>query len=162
MRTSHLGFTFIELSFVLLIVSALALLCVSQFVLYEKYEAKTTTQTLFSTLQYARSEAIKRNQTVSVCPSSDFEHCHSHWSNGYLVFIGSDKQNIVPQSILRIEKLKAGVTVKSQGLTVIKYSGDGRILTRGTIHINSHDTPPQKIVLYDSGRARIESACPIV
>src|ERR1700686_3666775 len=44
---------------------------------------------LLGDLQFARSEAIKEGQTVSVCVSSDGVSClpaNSAWNNGWIVF----------------------------------------------------------------------------
>lgn len=46
---------------------------------------------LVSTLHLARSEAVTRNAVVSVCPSTDSEHCGGeHWEQGWIAFLDHD------------------------------------------------------------------------
>jgi type IV fimbrial biogenesis protein FimT len=45
-------------------------------------------------LQLARSEAIKRNRFVVLCPSSDGASCiadYTQWAKGYIVFVDVDR-----------------------------------------------------------------------
>ncbi|MFN4262141.1 MAG: GspH/FimT family pseudopilin [Thioalkalivibrionaceae bacterium] len=44
----------------------------------QKTDAVNTVQT---TLQFARSEAVKRNQTISVCASTDAATCNADWTD---------------------------------------------------------------------------------
>ncbi|MCX4187242.1 GspH/FimT family protein [Methylophaga sp. OBS4] len=45
--------------------------------------------TLVVLIYLARSEAIKRNQVVTICKSADKQNCGGNWSDGWIVF--SDK-----------------------------------------------------------------------
>jgi type IV fimbrial biogenesis protein FimT len=47
----------------------------------------STVNEMVASLQYARTEAIARNRTVSLCPSADGASCSgSEWSVGWIVF----------------------------------------------------------------------------
>ncbi len=147
------GFSVIEVLFVLAIMSILLVLSLNGlFVNVQSQKNQRITAQLFHTLQWARTEAIKRNKTINVCGSFDNQHCSSDWSNGYMVFIEH-----TPIQTLRSEKIEPGLSIHSGNQTVIKYSGDGRCLSRGSITIGSLPKKTQKIVIYDSGRARIQS-----
>ncbi len=41
---------------------------------------------LVAMIYLARSEAIKRNQVVTVCKSSDKQHCGGNWTDGWMMF----------------------------------------------------------------------------
>jgi type IV fimbrial biogenesis protein FimT len=41
---------------------------------------------LYTSLYLARSEAVKRNQTVTICKSSNALTCTGDWSSGWLMF----------------------------------------------------------------------------
>ncbi|MBS0289914.1 MAG: GspH/FimT family protein [Proteobacteria bacterium] len=150
------GLSLISLMITLALTSLFFTLSSGYFFLGEKYLVYKTTQQIFELLQWTRSEAIKRNQLTAVCGTTDFKQCSQHWSIGFMAFIiePSSLNNI---QILRIEKNDDRISVKSNQ-PVIKYSSDGRCFSRTTLKIRGKHTPNQKIVIYDSGRARIASS----
>lgn len=93
----------------------------------QKHTASTTTSRLFHHLAFARSEAIKRNKIVTISPKE----------NGYMISSGQD---------ILLQEETTPLTFNA-----IHYTPEGRSLTRTTIKIAQN----QKIVIYDSGRARI-------
>lgn len=154
------GFTLIEITIVLLIISLLAFLSVPSFTkLLNQNAAKTTTQKIFHFLHFARLEAIKRNDTVVVCGSLNLESCHNDWSKGLIAFIDNNHNHIFDEKdvLLRANKLgNKKIHIDLGNTTIIKYTGDGHCLTRCSIAITADKQPISSIVLYDSGRARIE------
>jgi len=48
------------------------------------------TNTLVTAVNYARSEAVKRGEIVSICASDGASGCGSDWSNGWLVYLNPD------------------------------------------------------------------------
>jgi len=48
------------------------------------------TNTLVTAVNYARSEAVKRGEIVSICASGGESGCGGDWSDGWLVFLNSD------------------------------------------------------------------------
>ncbi|MBN9287764.1 MAG: hypothetical protein BGO43_10365 [Gammaproteobacteria bacterium 39-13] len=148
------GFSFIEI-FIILAITAI-LFCMSCGVfnpLLEHYLSQSATSTLFHHLQFARSEAIKRNQIIAICPSQDFQYCTHSWSNSYMIFIAQKNFPINADSLLRIVKVPSSVNI-SANHPIIKYNGNGRSLSRNTLTVSSQKII-EKIVIYDSGRARI-------
>jgi type IV fimbrial biogenesis protein FimT len=83
------GFTVIELMIVVAVIGIL--LAVGLPGLQDTISRVTTNsqaKTLMASLNFARSEAIKRGTTVTVCASSSGVDCASNvWSDGWLVFI---------------------------------------------------------------------------
>lgn len=70
---------------VVAIIAAIAIPNLSAFVASTKVSAQAND--LVAAVSYARSEAVKRNNTVSVCPSTNGSTCASgsNWSGGWLV-----------------------------------------------------------------------------
>lgn len=109
---------------------------------------------IFHALQWARSEAIKRNTTITICGSSDFHHCQTNWRQGFIVFIDHKKG---PTHVLYSDKNSGLTDIHSGQLKSFKFYGDGRCLTRGTIYLNTPKSV-SRIVINDSGRIKIDSS----
>jgi len=60
---------------------------------------------LHAALNVARSEAVKRNDNVSVCRSSNGTSCTGNWEDGWLVFVDADSDGSVDvgDDILRVQ-----------------------------------------------------------
>lgn len=149
------GYSFIEILITLTIISLLLHLGCGAFgSLLDRYHSESVASSLFQHLQFARTEAIKRNRIVSLCPSLDFQYCTHDWTSQYMVFIAQENFPIRSENLLRTIKIPNSVRITSTNQAIIKYNGDGRSLSRSTISISMQKIK-EKIVIYDSGRARI-------
>jgi len=86
------GFTLVELLVTIVILGLLAFFGVpSTQAMIAGNRATTQSNELVSTLLLARSEAIRRNQPVSVCPSTDGVSCtgNGNWNVGWITFVDS-------------------------------------------------------------------------
>lgn len=111
------------------------------------------TQIIFHHIQYAKSEAIKRNQVMAVCGSFDGQTCDGGWPSHLLV------QNAITHEILRTYAFKHPIDIalfSSVSQNAFQFAPTGRALARGHFEIKS-DTQLDKIIIYNSGRARIET-----
>lgn len=111
--------------------------------LQEKKKQKTTLISLFHVLQYARQEAIYRNNIVQV----GIGPC------GIEVFIENEPTHKkIPLRTLQGELFNSISSNQPHGF---KFLADGRCATPGTISFRSPKGLNYKIVINDSGRSRI-------
>lgn len=83
----HKGFTIIELLVALTVIAVIAALATPSFKdSIDRNRTTSTLQDLGSSLKYARSEAVGRSSTVTICASSDQATCTGTWSQGWIVF----------------------------------------------------------------------------
>ncbi len=88
------GFTLIELMVTLAIAAILLTIGIPSFRdLMIKSRLSGQVQEFFGTLNFARSEAIKRGNFVSVCKSADGSQCGGNWSDGWIVFANNDNDS---------------------------------------------------------------------
>jgi Tfp pilus assembly protein FimT len=72
--------------------------------------SQNTANSLIASLKFIRSEAVKRNATISLCAtsSSTFAACGSAWATGWFMFIdvnGNGTYDSATDTILRINSL---------------------------------------------------------
>jgi type IV fimbrial biogenesis protein FimT len=85
---------------------------------------------MLTALYLARSEAVKRNQPVSVCRSSDGASCTGNWEDGWIVFSNADSDNSVDSGVDEVirsyESLPEGHGIEgSVGTDALTYFADG-------------------------------------
>src|SRR5882672_8009034 len=87
------GYTLVEVLVAMTIVSILAAIAIPSFK-YVTTSNRITTQVnrLLGDMQFARAEAIKQGQFVTVCVSSDGTSCTGsvNWQNGWIVFMDTN------------------------------------------------------------------------
>lgn len=93
--TPNLGFTLLELLVTLSIAAILVSLAVPMMTDTNKRQSVKSLQREFhNALVYARTEALTRNQVVSICASSDGTSCStSGWAGGWLIFLDTSADN---------------------------------------------------------------------
>jgi len=82
------GFTLIELIMTMLIAGVLIGISIygwQHFVITNQQTA--TINRLIGEIYFARSEAIKRNVNVVLCPSADRQHCGGQWNDSHIISI---------------------------------------------------------------------------
>lgn len=106
---------------------------------------------LLGDLQYARSEAIKEGQTVSVCVSTNGTTCASGstaWQNGWLVFADKNGNGSIDNAtdvILRVQPAFPGndTLVANNSISFVTFNREGFAagLANGTL-ITLHAATP--------------------
>ena len=109
---------------------------------------------LLGDLQFARSEAIKEGQAVTVCPSTNQTQCanSSAWQSGWIVFsdVNNNQTVAAASNILRV---KTGFTSTPQdtftsdnGMTFVTFNREGfaapfPVTAAGYVTFTLHTTP---------------------
>ncbi|MEE9327865.1 MAG: GspH/FimT family pseudopilin [Cocleimonas sp.] len=129
------GFTLLELMITVVIAGILASMAVPSFSqAIQNNRMSTQINELLATLNYARSEAIKRNINVSVCKSNNGTTCGVvNWKDGWLVFVDTDADGVVDgEDVLRVHKGLSGgnsmaYSVTNTSDTFVSYESSGEV-----------------------------------
>ena len=90
------GVTLFEMLFALVVLSILATLALPDFkTLADNRKAKMTLESLAGAISLARTRAIMSGITVTICPSSQGQHCERDWLEGSLVFADRNADRVV-------------------------------------------------------------------
>jgi type IV fimbrial biogenesis protein FimT len=138
---TEFGMTLVEL---LVTVTLVAILLV---VGLPSYQSITTTNrmaaemnALISDLQYARGEAVKEGQPVTMCASSNGTACSNstNWANGWLIFSDANGNRSVNtgEAVLRIQSaLGSTDTLTSSSLQAVTFNRNGFSSNAGSIKL---------------------------
>jgi type IV fimbrial biogenesis protein FimT len=123
-RLQH-GFTIIEILLVIVIMGIMATIAAPSFVTFTSgQKVKTASFDVYAALMFARSEAIKRRQCVTVAPASTTD-----WNQGWTVSLGGTSAGCAAVStLLRTQDSLSGVLIPiPPGAAEIVYRLDGRL-----------------------------------
>jgi len=173
MRTQT-GFTLIELMVTIAVVAILLTVGVPSFrSLTQNNRMATQANELMAALTLARSEAVKRGASVTVCSSTDQASCagSNNWATGWIVFADSDADATVDggDTIVRTWAALTGgstlstggggatsITFQSSGLTNLGANVAFALSTSGCTGTNA-----RTITVIQTGRATAAAvACP--
>lgn len=167
-KTDTRGFTLLEL-LIALAVSAILMTSAlpSLSGLIQRNRLETARHAFITALAFAKTEAIKRNTDVSLCPSRDGAHClpTGDWQYGWIAFEDRD-ENREPESgepiLRRHGPLTSGITlISSNSRRVITFQplGTAGGSNATFIFCDQHaDITPLKAVLSIAGRVRWQAA----
>lgn len=126
-RSRQRGFTLLELLVTLAVAGlliAFAVPAMRTFIQNNRQDAEA--DSLISSLDFARSEAVKRDEDVEVCASTDGATCSNSttWQTGWIV------QTVSNPTVLRVKPaLSGGNTLSgafnSAGVTQVTFQGSG-------------------------------------
>ena len=129
----HSGFTLTELLATLAVsgvVMSMALPSLSG--LMNDEQRASSVNELVTTLHLARSAAITRNQTVTVCASNDKLTCQGKaWENGWIAFVDSnlDRRPDSPELLNVGTAASADITIRSAEFQpYLSYRANGQIM----------------------------------
>ena len=154
------GFTLIELLVTISIAGVLAGLTAPSFSDAIKNNRMTTQfNELLSFLSYARSEAVKRNISVTVCKSNTGNSCGGEWHNGWIVFVDNDNDGTVDATdeVIRKHKALTADTTLKFSRNRVTYRNEGLAIgfTGKFILCDSRGDDDRKaLVVSNTGRVR--------
>ncbi len=138
-KNSNRGFTLIEMMITIAIAAILLTVAVPSFQHSMRGNRLTTeANELFSAMSLARSEAIKRGTSITVCASSDQSACSNstNWATGWIVFVdknadlsrdGTDCGTAAADDcLLKVQGALKGDAVLTGSTTFVTYNANGR------------------------------------
>jgi type IV fimbrial biogenesis protein FimT len=172
MHRRSLGLTLIELLMVLVIIAVTLTLGAPQLDrLIQKNRIESISRDLLGSINLARSEAIMRRASVSICPSAMWQTgeatCTGSYQDGWIVFSNvnrDDQVDVATDDVIRVyAALPEGYAVANRLATRavtkrITYRADGSSYRNLTLQVCSPDgrIPSMSIVLNIVGRARLD------
>ncbi len=131
------GFSLAEMMATIAIAAVTATLAVpSMKNLVDDGQRTTGTNKLISTLHAARSVAITRNEQVTICASSDAEHCNNaQWQDGWIYFVdhNHDRHVDTGDEVLGAVNGIADITILSQDFErFLAFRPNGQIMVDTT------------------------------
>jgi type IV fimbrial biogenesis protein FimT len=148
---SSAGFTLIELLTVITVVAVLFAIGMPSYrYVTNANRISGEVNALLGDMQYARSEAIKEGQTVTVCSSTNATTCSNQtsWRNGWIVFTdvnGNGAVDALNDTILRVQPaFPPGDTFNAnQGAKWVSFNREGFALgLNNTVTITLHAVVP--------------------
>lgn len=131
-RKLNTGFTLIEAIVALVVAGVLLGIAVPSMRNFLQDSRMTSyTNDLVASLSFARSEAIKRGTTLSLCPSNDGTSCsNSDWDLGWIVFTDGGVVGTVDagDTILRVQQALDG-RLTLTGPNSLSYQGSGMLVS---------------------------------
>jgi type IV fimbrial biogenesis protein FimT len=144
------GYTMMELLMSLAIVAILAAIAIPSFkYVTSSNRIATEVNGLLGDMLFARSEAVKEGQSVTVCSSSDGLNCSGsdNWQNGWIVFLDTngDKVRQNSEAIVRVQPAFSGTdsfVSSNPAFNAITYNRLGYAPTgsANTINVALHDS----------------------
>ena len=160
----HRGYTLPELVFALAIAGGLLGWGVPAFRDMRLDAARTReVNQLVQAVYFARSEAIKRNSVVSLCPSPDGDWCApagSPWQQGWIVFVNPDHDapavRDAGEVVLRIyDAWPQGAVQANRATLSFRPFGQSAVTATFTFCDARGATAARAVIINQSGRPRV-------
>ena len=162
MQKHESAFTLIELMITIAVAAVVLTLGVPGFGrVIERNQLSAYTNQLVSSLHFARSEAIRRNKTITVCHSDDGATCSgTGYEDGWVIFLDVNADGDYAdagEELIRVnEGLPNNYTMRAGGLSSFTYTAKGRA-PNGRIVLckNNSTTNARAIFIAIGGRTRL-------
>jgi type IV fimbrial biogenesis protein FimT len=122
------GFTLLDLLITLTVAAILLSLSVPSFsTAIQNNRMTTQVNELNTALSLARSEAVKRNNNITICQSSTGTSCTGNWKDGWIVFADGNDNGAIDdgEEILLVHEALPGDTSIDFSANRVTYTGAG-------------------------------------
>ena len=164
------GFTLLELLVAVAVVAIVATIGVPQFSNFINNQQRTAAMNeLVYSLAYARSEALKRNQFVTLCRSTDQSSCAgagTDWSVGWIVFANTASVNAATRNggedlLLTFPGFESEADFATgdlaAGLVVFQPSGDLGNTATWVYCDGRGDEQARSVIINETGRGSVSN-----
>ena len=161
------GFSLLELMVALAVVAILVTVGLPGFAAMTRQNCTVTSaNAMLSVLIAARSEALKRDRSVSLCKTVDGSACStvadSGWDRGYLIYLddNGNGRHDATEPLLKVEmplSSCASISSASGYANALSYDGLGRAVRLGNFRVvaKSDSSYERRVVIGPCGRPRI-------
>jgi type IV fimbrial biogenesis protein FimT len=158
------GFTLPEIMFSMAILAGLVAWGVPAFRDLGRNAARTSEVNLFLQAIYlARSEAIKRNGVVSLCPSQDGTYCAASgtaWDCGWIVFVNLDRDSPAVRDsgedlLYAYPTWTGGSVVGNRATLSFRAFGQSGVTATFTFCDDRGSREARAVIISQSGRPRV-------
>ncbi|MFC3685610.1 GspH/FimT family pseudopilin [Hydrogenophaga luteola] len=134
------GFTLVELVVTIALVAIVSTLAFPTFSeTLRQWRRDSATRALSSSLQLARTEAIKSSRRLVVCSSSDGETCadSSDWKDGWIVFVDDGATDLAyddGERIISVSEAQGGIAslTNDDDVTALQFMPNGLMAAGAT------------------------------
>lgn len=160
------GFSLLELLVVMTLIAITAFIVFpSQKDLVTQTRNDILKNQLLTAIHYAQQQAQSHGEIVTLCAREDNQTCGEDWNNGELIFIDKQGKGKIASSadvlyIIQDRNIKGNLQFRSAlGLKYLSFNSTEDTTNNSTFSFYKSDQrkPAWKIILSDSGRARVES-----